>query len=94
MAVHLLLEEKVGPLNEKQVELLLAAREDSERLHKILVDLLDISRIESGRIKMECRATAPQLLIRDACESFQKEARERSIDLSCDLPEDLPSGLG
>ena len=90
MAVHLLLEEKVGPLTEKQVELLLAAREDSERLYKILVDLLDISRIESGRMKMECRVTAPHMLIRDVCESFRKEASERSINLSCDLPEDLP----
>lgn len=93
MAVHLLLEEKVGPLNEKQVELLLAAREDSERLYKILVDLLDISRIESGRIKMECRATAPYVLARDACASFQKEANERSIDLNCNVPEDLPQVL-
>jgi signal transduction histidine kinase len=93
MVVHLLLEEKVGPLNEKQVELLLAAREDSERLYKILVDLLDISRIESGRIKMECRATTPFMLARDACESFQKEANERLIDLYCDVPEDLPQVL-
>ncbi|MEN6332158.1 MAG: ATP-binding protein [Smithella sp.] len=90
MAVHLLLEEKVGPLTEKQVELLLAARDDSERLYKILIDLLDISRIESGRIKMECRAIEPHMLIRDVCESFQKEAIERSINLNCDLPEDLP----
>lgn len=93
MAVHLLLEEKVGPLNEKQVELLLAAREDSERLYKILVDLLDISRIESGRIKMECRTIAPQVLAMDACASFQKEANERSIELNCNVPEDLPQVL-
>src|SRR5208337_500039 len=31
MGLHLLLEEKIGPLNTKQLELLLAAREDSER---------------------------------------------------------------
>lgn len=90
MAIHLLLEEKIGPLNEKQVELLLAAREDSERLYKILVDLLDISRIESGRIKMECRATAPHMLIQDACSSFEKEASGKLINFSCDVPEDLP----
>ncbi|MEN6623961.1 MAG: ATP-binding protein [Smithella sp.] len=90
MAIHLLLEEKIGPLNEKQVELLLAAREDSERLYKILVDLLDISRIESGRIKMECHATAPHMLIQDACSSFEKEASGKLINFSCDVPEDLP----
>ena len=30
MAIHLLLEEVVGPLNPKQVELLLAARQDAD----------------------------------------------------------------
>ncbi|MEI8183240.1 MAG: HAMP domain-containing protein, partial [Desulfomonile sp.] len=49
MALHLLLEEKVGPLTEKQEELLIAAREDSERLYTILEQLLNISRIESGK---------------------------------------------
>ena len=49
MAIHLLLEERVGGLTPKQVELLVAAREDSDRLHNILNDLLDISRIESGK---------------------------------------------
>jgi len=32
MALHLLLEESIGELNSKQSELLLAARDDSERL--------------------------------------------------------------
>src|SRR5512136_484223 len=53
MAIHLLLEERVGGLTPKQVELLVAAREDSDRLHTILNDLLDISRIESGKVPMD-----------------------------------------
>jgi two-component system, NtrC family, sensor histidine kinase KinB len=35
MGLHLLLEERIGPLNSKQLELLVAAREDSERLLRI-----------------------------------------------------------
>ena len=35
-AIHLLLEEKVGPLTEKQVQLLLTARDESDALHGIL----------------------------------------------------------
>ena len=50
MSIHLLLEERVGTLNEKQTELLVAAREDSERLAGILNDLLDLNRIESGKV--------------------------------------------
>ena len=50
MAVHLLLEEVVGPLTPKQVELLLAARQDSDRLLAMVNDLLDLTRIEQGRV--------------------------------------------
>src|SRR5206468_7509480 len=49
MAVHLLLEERVGSLNAKQAELLVAARDDSDRLNQIIENLLDMGRIESGR---------------------------------------------
>jgi len=42
MSIYLLLDERLGALNNKQTELLLAAREDSERLVSILEDLLDI----------------------------------------------------
>jgi signal transduction histidine kinase len=56
MAVYLLLAEKAGSLTSKQTELLIAARDDCERLHSILGNLLDISRIESGKLPMSLRA--------------------------------------
>ena len=53
MAVHLLLEEVVGPLTPKQIELLLAARQDSDRLLAMINDLLDLTRIEQGRVRLD-----------------------------------------
>ncbi|MCU0577624.1 MAG: HAMP domain-containing protein, partial [Desulfobacterota bacterium] len=44
MALHILLEEKVGPLTPRQIDLLAAAREESDRLNRIIENLLDISR--------------------------------------------------
>lgn len=49
MGLYLLLEERIGSLNPKQTELLLAAREDSERLLGMLNDLLDLAKLESGK---------------------------------------------
>jgi len=48
MAVYLLLEPNVGPLSPGQRELLETARDDAERLLRILDDLLDLSRLEGG----------------------------------------------
>ena len=47
MAVHLCLEGIAGPVTEKQIELLHAAREDCERLQGMIEDLLDLARIAS-----------------------------------------------
>jgi NtrC-family two-component system sensor histidine kinase KinB len=90
MAIHLLLEEKIGPLSEKQVDLLLAAREDSDRLHNILNNLLDISRIESGKTEMEFQALSPNSLQLEALEPFWRAAHDQGVILKVEVPGDLP----
>jgi two-component system, NtrC family, sensor histidine kinase KinB len=90
MALHLLLEEKVGPLTEKQAELLVAAREEAERLDRILEELLDIGRIESGKAPMELRPVPPQAMVSDAVEQYRNAARDGGVSLAVALPEDLP----
>jgi signal transduction histidine kinase len=90
MAIHLLLDEKVGPLTPKQQELLIAAREDSERLQNTLVNLLDISRIVSGKMAMEFRAVTPQQIISETVESFRGAALGHGVKIHMLLPGDLP----
>ena len=45
-------EQVAGPLTDKQAELLYAAREDCDRLQAMVDDILDLSRIESGKIEL------------------------------------------
>jgi signal transduction histidine kinase len=90
MAVHLLLEEKMGSLTPKQAELLVAAREDSDRLHSILNNLLDISRIESGKVEMNFRKVSPHSMVFEALEPFQMDFKDRGVALGTELPSDLP----
>src|SRR5256885_4071172 len=51
MAIHILVEETVGAVNERQADLLHAARDDCERLQSIVDDLLDLSRIQAGEVQ-------------------------------------------
>jgi signal transduction histidine kinase len=90
LSIHLLLEEKIGALNDRQTELLVAAREDSARLAVILDDLLDLSRIESGRMELAATRVRPQALARDAIEDHLVEARDRGVTLVNDVADDLP----
>ena len=93
MAVHLLLEERVGALNAKQTELLLAAREDSERLLETLNNLLDLARLEAGAGTpvSERRAVAVADLLRRAANTGNElaQAAGRTFTVA-PLPENLP----
>ncbi|MDD8025131.1 MAG: ATP-binding protein [Acidobacteriota bacterium] len=93
MSLHMLLDESLGDLNPKQAELALAARDESERLVRIVNDLLDIDRIESGRAQMTFRPTDPVSLIRDAADRHFSEAKDRGIALAASAPPDLPRVL-
>lgn len=55
MAVYLLLESQVGPLTPAQRELIETARDGADRLLRILNDLLDIARLESGSSQLNRR---------------------------------------
>jgi len=93
MSLHLLLEEKVGALTEKQAELLVAAREESDRLNSILEKLLNISRIESGKTSMEIKSVRPQELVFESVEPFRSVAIDRGLTLEVHAPDDLPDVL-
>jgi signal transduction histidine kinase len=86
MAIHLCLEQVVGPVTEKQADLLHAAREDCERLQAMVDDLLDLSRIEAGRIEMHQRPISVAALMEAAIEAHRAAAEEREVQLSTDLP--------
>ncbi len=90
MSIHLLLDEKIGIINEKQTELLIAARDDSERLADILDNLLDISRIESGKDFLEFQKMRPAELARDGAEPFLVEAKDKGIHIQFAVSDDLP----
>ncbi len=84
---------KVGALNSKQTELLVAAREDSERLSHILEELLDLNRIESDGSLLNIQAVSPSSLVGDAVEPFLVESKDRGVTISSSVPGDLPDVL-
>jgi NtrC-family two-component system sensor histidine kinase KinB len=90
MGLHLLLEEKIGPLNTKQLELLLAAREDSERLLRMINDLLDLARLESGQTRQRLEVVSPRTLIDDALPNLKSLLEAQDSRLVVDVAPDLP----
>jgi signal transduction histidine kinase len=56
-------------------------------------DLLDLTRIEQGRLRLDRQPVAPSELVGEAIERFEARARDAGIALEADLARDLPDVL-
>ncbi len=91
LALHLLLEEATGPLTPKQLELLLDARDNSERLLAMINNLLDLARMEEGRRQLDIRPAAPEALLKAAAEAVGPRAEDEGVDVVVEAAPDLPA---
>ncbi|HWI62848.1 MAG TPA: response regulator [Symbiobacteriaceae bacterium] len=79
-----------GPLPEEARELLTIAMNNTDRLVRLINDILDISRIEAG--KMEIRRSPQSVAdsVQRAVREMQGFADQRSITMTTVVPDDLP----
>ncbi|MEF8880159.1 MAG: HAMP domain-containing sensor histidine kinase [Candidatus Thermoplasmatota archaeon] len=79
-----------GDLNEKQKESLHMIIRNAERLDKIISDFLEISRIESARLKFDFEETDLTNTIQETVNFMEGFAKEKKIKLKTDI-DDLPT---
>ncbi len=79
-----------GELPEEARELLTIARNNTDRLIRLINDILDISRIEAGKMEIRRVPLNAAEAVRRAVQEMQAFARQRSITLKTDLPDGLP----
>ena len=90
MGLHLLLDERVGPLSAKQVELLAAARDDADRLHRLIEGLLEMGRIRSGRVMLDLRPALPEEVVGEGVAALESAFRDKGVKVESDFASDLP----
>ena len=93
MALHLLLEKRMGVLSPRQTELLVTARDDSERLLRILNDLLDLTRLEEGNTDLYKEKTTPAEMVQGAADIMRESVTNRKFRLTCRIEPELPPVL-
>jgi two-component system, NtrC family, sensor histidine kinase KinB len=90
MGIHLLLEEPAGTLDERQRDILQVCREDMARLDRLMRELLDLSKIESGALAPQFAPARPATLLAEAIHSLRLQAEGKGVRLDLDAPADLP----
>ena len=88
--VSIVLNEETGPLNAQQQRFLETSDRAIDRLTLLVSDLLDISRIEAGQIKMQLRPVTVREIIERLATSFAPQLKAQNLFLNVEIGEHLP----
>jgi GAF domain-containing protein/nitrogen-specific signal transduction histidine kinase len=94
--VDVLLMGAAGALNENQVHFLEIVRSNTERLNILVNDLLDVSRIESGRVALSLQPLDLREIADDVMADVIRRSQEENkpMEFSMDAAPDLPRVVG
>ncbi len=90
LGVEMLREGMLGDLNSRGREIFEAIGVDCRRLTKLVDNLLELSRIESGTIYIQTEPVDAADLVREAVRPLQIQAEKKEIELIADLPASIP----
>jgi NtrC-family two-component system sensor histidine kinase KinB len=90
LSVELMQQEAVGALNKSQKEIVAAQREDLERLERMMRDLLELTRLESGVTPPRFELIDPATIISSSADAVRPQAEEKGVELNIESSENLP----
>jgi signal transduction histidine kinase/CheY-like chemotaxis protein len=79
------------PLNTEQRDFLHTMRVSSDQLLGVINDVLDFSKIESGKLDLENEPLSLQAAVEEACDMASTRAREKKLQLVVDIADDVPA---
>jgi len=80
----------VGPLTPDQVGFIHIISRNAKRMQVLVSDLQDISRIETGQLRLEIKPTTLAEALESARQTTQAQIEAQSQQLTVEVPEDLP----
>lgn len=86
----LLLMGAVGELNPQQHHFLEVIKSNADRLTALINDLLDISRMETGRLRLEIQPMQMREVLDEVIGSLRGRAEEKDLTMRVEVPQDLP----
>lgn len=90
MAAELLQNEIPGKTSEKQKEMIKIIMEDGNRLKNLINDILDLSRLESGKVKLNIKKYKLENIINYVLKILDIQLKEENINIKINLGKSLP----
>jgi signal transduction histidine kinase len=89
--ISLIMDGVVGETNPRQKEVLQDTLENIDRLNRMITDLLNVSRMEAGRVRLKKKRIELTHLIRKLGDGFESRFREKGVSLHYGYPD---NGVG
>jgi signal transduction histidine kinase len=89
LALYALTQQHAGELRPLQMELATSAAQEAEHLDDLMLDLIEVAELETGRRQLRIDKIRPIDALRDAAARCRDTAREKNIDLELSAFEDL-----
>ncbi|MCG8432188.1 MAG: cell wall metabolism sensor histidine kinase WalK [Candidatus Omnitrophica bacterium] len=89
-SVALILGGSTGSLTREQEQFLSIAERNLKRLSRLINDLLDLSRLEAGKMALKRETCSLPGLIKDTVDSLANWVRAKGLGVSLDVPDELP----
>ena len=76
-----------------QASLIALAQSSADRLGRVLNDILDFTRMESGRLSLDSAVFDPRALVQEATNFWKPTAQNKGMTVSCLIPAAVPERL-
>ncbi len=77
-----------GPLQPKQAEYVVQIKKSTQRLEYLVEDLLDLARIEAGKLVLKCQELDFVTMVKEVVESLRPMAEDADLRFELALPDD------
>ncbi len=78
-------------LDDEQIDYVQTVKRSGEALVYLINDILDISKIEAGKMTLEEIDFDPELLTYDVCDLIRSKVEGKPVELLCHIDDDIPS---
>lgn len=83
--ISLILDKIPGEINEKQFKILDISKYNIDRLARIIDSLLDISKIEAGKVELKRGLINISDIVRQAAKSFEAKIKDKGLEMRLDI---------
>lgn len=88
-SINIVLDGSTGDMNPQQKKFLTSGKINTERLIRLVTNLLDVSRIESGKVKMRREKIDVAALVDDVLTSQEGEISKKELVINKDIEQDI-----